>query len=110
MGPPSSSNGDYKSRQSYGSIGLKAEMIPPSTFKYLRCKQQFTHKFPKVEVVEMSEIFSDCIGNYRYKKIDGLFKFDRSVTQKMNGEQILKMAEMEYAQARYLICHKYSEA
>jgi gas vesicle protein len=37
------------------------------------------------------------------EKIGLLFKLDRSVTQKMNGEQILKMAEMEYAQARYIM-------
>jgi len=38
-----------------------------------------------------------------FKKIEGLFKFDRSVTQKLNGDQILKMAEMEYAQARHIM-------
>jgi hypothetical protein len=37
------------------------------------------------------------------QKIEGLFKLDREVTQKMNGEQILKMAEMEYAQARHIM-------
>jgi hypothetical protein len=37
------------------------------------------------------------------EKIEGLFKFDRSITQKLNGEQILKMAEMEYAQARHVM-------
>src|SRR5215210_3433517 len=36
-------------------------------------------------------------------KIRLLFKLNREITQKMNGEQILKMAEMEYAQARYVM-------
>ena len=35
------------------------------------------------------------------EKIQGLF--ERTTTQKMNGEQILKMAEMEYAQARHVM-------
>jgi hypothetical protein len=29
------------------------------------------------------------------QKIEGLFKLDRPITQKLNGEQILKMAEIE---------------
>ncbi len=37
------------------------------------------------------------------QKIEGLFKFNRTVKQKMNGEQILKMAEMEYVQARHVM-------
>src|SRR5215204_1908537 len=44
------------------------------------------------------------------QKIEGLFKLDRSVTQKMKGEQILKMAEMEYAQARHVMDRIYQDS
>ncbi len=37
------------------------------------------------------------------QKIEGLFKLDRSVTQKLNGEQIIKMAEIQNEQSRYVM-------
>jgi hypothetical protein len=37
------------------------------------------------------------------QKIEGLFKLDRSITQRLNGDQMLKMAAMEYAQAIHVM-------